>query len=179
MAARSVDGSGRCPPILVIGYGNLLRGDDGAGVRLVELLAQRQLPHIQTLTVAQLVPELAEAVARSAAVIFVDAAAHPPRPRHPYRCFGLTRLRPRHHHQGLDWHFSDPHHLLALAESLYGFAPPAWLITLPAENFDSGDQLSLTCRQAVERTLEWLSDWLKLLLRRLERYQLLRGVPLL
>ncbi len=170
--------SWRYAPVLVIGYGNTLRNDDAAGVRLVEALAQRQLPFVQTITQTQLTPELAEPVARSGAVIFADAALHPPRARHPQRCFGLTRLRPRHH-QSLDWHFGDPRDVLALAESSYGFAPPAWLITLPAENFDLGETLSPISAEAMRQTLEWLSDWLKLLVRRIERQQRLRSAFLL
>ena len=35
--------------ILVVGYGNTLRGDDGVGPRVAEAIGKRQLPGVRTL----------------------------------------------------------------------------------------------------------------------------------
>ena len=60
---------------LVIGYGNTLRSDDGAGQRVAEKIGQWELPGVGALAVHQLTPELAENIAQADAVIFVDAVA--------------------------------------------------------------------------------------------------------
>ena len=62
--------------VLIIGYGNPLRGDDGVGWRVAEAVAAA-LPDgaAEVLTVHQLTPELAELMSRADRVIFIDAAA--------------------------------------------------------------------------------------------------------
>ena len=63
--------------ILLIAYGNPLRQDDGAGLRLAERMAERwqaaETP-LRHLAVQQLTPELAVEIAQPgvAAVVFVD-----------------------------------------------------------------------------------------------------------
>ena len=61
--------------ILVIGYGNELRRDDGLGPRVAASLAG---PGVRALAVRQLTPELAEEVATARLVVFVDARVNPP-----------------------------------------------------------------------------------------------------
>jgi hydrogenase maturation protease len=60
--------------VVVIGYGNTLRGDDGAGPAVAQAIADRALPGVRSLAVPQLTPELAEIVAEANLVVFVDAA---------------------------------------------------------------------------------------------------------
>jgi hydrogenase maturation protease len=45
--------------ILLIGYGNTLRNDDGVGVRIAEIIAEENRPHVQVIATHQLTPELA------------------------------------------------------------------------------------------------------------------------
>ena len=60
--------------LLVIGYGNTLRRDDGVGPKLADAVAALGLTGVRTLACALLTPELAEAVSQAQRVIFVDAA---------------------------------------------------------------------------------------------------------
>ena len=63
------------PDTLVIGYGNALRGDDGAGYIAAELLRERiQNPAVEVFSLHQLAPELMEPISRARQVIFLDAA---------------------------------------------------------------------------------------------------------
>ena len=56
----------RLPPTaLVIGYGNTLRSDDGAGVIAATRLAEKSSTH-QVIAVQQLTPHLAENIASAA-----------------------------------------------------------------------------------------------------------------
>ena len=65
--------------VLVIGYGNPLRGDDGIGRVIAEHIAETLRPEAIDVVVAhQLTPELTEPISRSGLVIFVDAAVHLP-----------------------------------------------------------------------------------------------------
>jgi hydrogenase maturation protease len=61
-------------PVVVIGYGNEVRGDDGVGPRVARVVAGWQLPHVKALAVHQLLPELVESFAEASAVVFVDAS---------------------------------------------------------------------------------------------------------
>src|SRR5687768_11527718 len=115
------------PRLLVLGYGNTLRGDDGAGPALAEEVATWGLPGVRALAVQQLLPELAGDLAAVDAVLFVDAAlaggnSEP---------FTVRALRPQPSSRGIT-HYGNPSELLALAQGLHGPAPEAWLLTLPA-----------------------------------------------
>ena len=73
MSEHGTGGAG----ILVIGYGNELRGDDGIGPRVAEAVAARNHPGVRVRIVCQLVPELAAELAEARTVIFVDALMDP------------------------------------------------------------------------------------------------------
>src|SRR5688572_26950641 len=64
--------------ILIIGYGNPLRQDDGVGIQVVEqlqgLLHNRIPEEVEVIARHQLTPELVEPISRASYVIFVDAA---------------------------------------------------------------------------------------------------------
>lgn len=146
----------RTAPALVIGYGSALHNDDAAGLHLAERIAARAYPNVHVLTVTQLVPELAEPIAHSRLVIFADASLHPPRAHRPWRLFGITRLRPSQATWSSLLHHGDPRALLALAQALYGYHPPAWLITIPGERFDLGESLSPLAQQALEQAIAFV-----------------------
>ena len=58
---------------LVIGYGNTLRGDDGVGQKVAEVIASLGLSGIRALSCHQLTPELADPISEVRMVVFVDA----------------------------------------------------------------------------------------------------------
>lgn len=128
--------------LLVIGYGNTLRGDDAAGPRVAQAVEALRLPAVRVLTCHQLAPELAEPIAQAQRVVFVDAAVDRPR---------KVRLRVLRPHTGAPTssHAADPRALLALARELFGRAPRAWWLTIPAIRFDFGETLSATTRRGI------------------------------
>src|SRR5690242_16044076 len=65
--------------LLIIGYGNTLRRDDGVGPRVAEAVESMALPGVRALPCPMLTPELADPIARAQRVIFVDAAVDAPR----------------------------------------------------------------------------------------------------
>jgi hydrogenase maturation protease len=60
--------------VLVVGYGNPLRGDDGAGPWVADRLAALGLPGVETRTYHQLPLELAADLDGYDAAVFVDAS---------------------------------------------------------------------------------------------------------
>jgi hydrogenase maturation protease len=111
--------------LLVIGYGNTLRGDDGVGPRVAEAIGHLHLPGVQTLICPLLTPELAEPIARAEKVIFVDAAVDAPKE------VQWRKLEPNESSQ-LMAHAADPRTMLALARDVFGRVPEAWWLTIPA-----------------------------------------------
>jgi hydrogenase maturation protease len=127
--------SGLKPALLVIGYGNTLRGDDGVGPRVAEAVGALGLPGVHTLSCQQLSPEHADPVSRAHAVVFVDAAMDAPKE------VQLRPLEPNGSSQVMT-HAADPRTLLALARDVFGRAPRAWWLTIPAVNLDFEESLS-------------------------------------
>jgi hydrogenase maturation protease len=122
--------------VLVVGYGNPLRGDDAAGPRTAALLASQQLlPGAQIEIRHQLTPELAHDVAASRVVIFVDATTRVGPGELVIEPVGSARR----------WrgsHDVEAATILDLADELYGCRPTAFLAELGAQRLDLGDDLS-------------------------------------
>jgi hydrogenase maturation protease len=133
--------------VLVIGYGNELRRDDGAGPAVARAVARGGEEGVRAVAVPQLMPELAEAVAGAGRVIFVDARVGTE---------GGVRVQPVSPAVGsAAWgHTSDPGWLLALAEAVFDTAPEAWLVTVSAADFAFGVGLSETARAALAEATE-------------------------
>ncbi len=140
--------------VLVIGYGNELRGDDAIGPRIINAIEDWQVPTVQTKILHQLTPELAEELARSEWVIFVDACQfngpHNVQVR-PLEAIGCETSGSSVPALG---HTCDPQSLLALAQSTYGHRPHAWSIEVPAEDFSMGEHLSATAEEGIAEALE-------------------------
>lgn len=130
---------------LVIGYGNPLRGDDGAGLVVAERLAAAidRRADADIRACHQLTPELAEPVSRASLVIFIDAAVDG-QPGDIAQA-DLVPEAP----EGIFTHHVTPATLLAAARDLYGVCPRAVLLSITGAAFELGDRLS----PPVERAL--------------------------
>jgi len=132
---------------LVIGYGNTLRGDDGVGPRVAEAIEQLNLPGVRTLICQQLSPEYAEPVSQAHTVVFVDAAVDAPRE------IQFRELEPGASSQ-LMAHAADPRTMLALARDVYGHAPKAWWVTIPAVKLDFSEELTPEAQRGLQEAVE-------------------------
>lgn len=123
--------------ILVLGYGNPLRSDDGVGWRAAECLAEvLEDTNAEIRTLHQLTPELAYPISESALVIFIDAS----REGEPGELTCSQVLA-----QVLPVRFSHelaPEAVMALVKHMYGVSPPAYLVSLCGQNFGVGEELS-------------------------------------
>lgn len=141
-------------PVLVIGYGNGLRADDGVGPEAARRLAAEERPGVVVIAAHQLLPEHAEALSAAQRAIFVDATAvgEP----------GRIETRGLQPDPGADagrLHEVSPQTLLALAQGLYGRAPTATLLTVCGYSFAHSETLSPPMQArlpAVERALRAL-----------------------
>ncbi len=133
---------------LVIGYGNTLRGDDGVGPRVAEAIEKLNLPRVRTIVCPLLTPELADPIARAGKVIFVDAAVDAPDK------LQWRKLKPNETSQ-LMAHAADPRTMLALARDVFGRAPEAWWLTIPAADLgfreDFSPEVNKGFAEAVEK----------------------------
>ncbi|HKW30416.1 MAG TPA: hydrogenase maturation protease [Verrucomicrobiae bacterium] len=141
--------------LLVIGYGNPLRCDDGVGPRVVEAIEELHLPDVRTLTCQQLSPEHAEPISRARTVIFVDAAVDAPTE------VQLRKLAPGQTSQ-LMAHAADPRTMLALARDVFGHAPEAWWLTIPAVKLGFGDGLSPAAQRGFETAVQEIKNLCRL-----------------
>lgn len=132
---------------LVIGYGNTLRSDDGAGPFVARALEGRVPAGTRVLDAHQLTPEMAIDISVATRVVFVDAIdatrETAPRESAPQESGPrVSRLEPEHGADPLNPHASDPGSLLWLAKTLFGGAPEAWLVAIPGIEFGFGEDLS-------------------------------------
>jgi hydrogenase maturation protease len=137
--------------VLVIGYGNPLRGDDGVGCVVAEEIAKRifdPASKVKVVACHQLNPELAEAIADTRAVFFVDASVELKPGEVKVSTVAPDRFSPAG-----STHHMKPSALLATASELYGQAPPAKAIVIGAASFDIGMPLTPTVRAAVRDAL--------------------------
>jgi hydrogenase maturation protease len=142
------DDADKSGTVLVIGYGNRLRGDDGMGPRVAEAIAARGRPGVRVLTPRQLVPELAADLAGARLAVFVDARAGA-----ADAGVAAVAVGPGASH---DWttHAAAPPALLALTFSVFGRAPAAWWVTVPGWDFGLREGLSPLAQQAARAGVE-------------------------
>jgi hydrogenase maturation protease len=118
--------------VVVIGFGSPIRGDDAYGPLVADQLAEElQLPGLEVFSRHILTAEMVELLYDASLVLFIDAAAE--------GAVGRIReqpLAPRRDVSEAIAHSVDARGLLAWAESLYGHAPPARMLSTRGVTFD-------------------------------------------
>ncbi len=137
--------------LLVIGYGNTLRRDDGVGPKVAETVEAFAWPGVHTLSCGLLTPELADPISRARTVVFVDAAVDAPSE------VQLRKLVPAESSQIMA-HAADPRTMLALARDAFGHAPEAWWLTIPAEDLGIGEEFSPLAQAGYEIAVEKVKE---------------------
>ncbi|BAZ39629.1 hydrogenase maturation protease [Calothrix sp. NIES-4101] len=148
--------------VVVIGYGNTLRSDDGIGQRVANSL---HLTHVKSIAVHQLTPELTENLIAADLVIFVDACISSEIWQQCLPNSSENNLENSPPDVQVRWlepsnnkiitgHITNPESLLALTQAIYGHYPPTWLVTVPGVNFELGENLSLIGERGVAIALE-------------------------
>ena len=139
----------RTSDLLVIGYGNELRGDDGIGPKVAAAVAGWNLDRVRAIVCPLLTPELADAISQARIAVFVDASLDAPNE------VQLRKLEPDESSQ-LMAHAANPRTMLALARDVFGRAPQAWWLTIPASQFEFSQQLSPEAQRGFAEAMQKL-----------------------
>lgn len=122
--------------VLLFGYGNPGRGDDGLGPALVEHFSQSNSTCLSCLSDMQLQVEHVTDLADHQLVLFADA---------DMSCSAPLLLEAIHPAQDVSYtsHAMTPQALLHAFRQLYGKpAPPAFLLRMRGHHFELGDDFS-------------------------------------
>ncbi len=138
------------PVLLLIGIGNELRGDDGAGRVVASRVLDLELPGVRVLSVHQLLPELVEDLAGHPRAVFVDADPQADSLRVGVVVPAVARTRITHH--------CTPEGLLGLAKTAGMRVPSAVTIGVPARDLGFGTTLSVPAAAGVEAAIQLIAD---------------------
>lgn len=154
--------------LLIIGYGNPDREDDGVAWHILRALAVRsglaapesyedEFPESPVFDFAfylQLTPEMAEDIKEYEHVCFVDA--HTGNIPEPVR---LVNVESEFQHSPFTHHLT-PQSLLSMCETLYGIRPDAILLSVLGHQFLFSRQLSRETSELVPQAVDLIWDWL-------------------
>ena len=135
---------------LVIGYGNTLRSDDGAGQIVANQIVIWNLPDVRSLAIHQLTPELAEDIANTNTVIFVDAVISS---KQNLEKIEIKILECDNKYLNFG-HTENPRSLLYLSKIIYNKIPKAYWILIPAINFEFGEKISDITKKGIKQSLK-------------------------
>jgi len=146
-------------PVLLLGYGNPSRGDDGLGPALLEMIEadrrQGRAPDIfDTLTDYQLQIEHALDMQKRQLVVFIDATLSATAP------FDYSLLEPCRDNSYTS-HAMSPAALLAVYEQVCGEPlPDAYLLGISAYQFDLGTSITAQAREHLGKARNFLRELL-------------------
>jgi hydrogenase maturation protease len=139
--------------VLVCGYGNPFRTDDGVGHILAPAMAEMiaslggeadvRLEH-------QLLPEMAEEFGQYDLLVFADARVPGTGSGNGY---DIREISPDPALEGLNIHSVGPEWVLALAARIWGKVPPSLLVSVEGESFDFGERLTPACETRMKQAL--------------------------
>jgi hydrogenase maturation protease len=142
------------PRILLIGYGNPGRGDDGLGPALASAIEALCLPEVTVEIDYQLTVDHAALIAAHDMVVFADAMMDL---AEPFRLSAIATNEP----QALGSHQVTPEAAMTLAGLLFGRRPPAWMLAIGGEAFgEVSEGLSPRAADNLARALAFLRGWL-------------------
>ena len=132
------------PKILIFGYGNPGRGDDGLGPAFLEAVERLKLPQVECQTDMQLQVEYVIDLQGRDLVLFVDADMSCSAP------FEFSEIEPVKD-DSYTSHAMSPQALLhAYAHVFNEPAPVCFLLRIRGERFELGDELSSSARNHLE-----------------------------
>ena len=148
---------------LIIGCGNALRGDDAVGAQVARAIDKWHLPNVKAIAVHQLMPELSIEIAQADYVIFVEACkegSHACNIQFGPISASLNDNQPPTQSSHSRTHSHSVEGLLTLTQKVYGHTPQAWLLQVPTESFDFGEQLSSTALRGSDKAVQTVERFL-------------------
>jgi hydrogenase maturation protease len=137
--------------ILVIGYGNPGRGDDGLGPALAARMEQLELPNVTIESDYQLTVEHAALAAEHDIVIFADAALDIENDPYYFKRVNASNS------SKFSSHSVTPGEVMLLAQQCFSAAPPAYALGMRAPVLSEfGEGLSAEAQANLESALQFL-----------------------
>ena len=130
--------------LVVFGWGNDARGDDGLGPLLLERVARAAWPDVTTVEDFQLQIEHALDLDGAEAALFVDAGRDTPAP------FSFIEIEPERGESHTTHALAPEAVLDVYARSLRRPPPPAFTLSMRGESFELGEGLSAEARERLE-----------------------------
>ena len=141
--------------VLVLGYGNPGRRDDGLGPAFADAIARRGLAGVDADTRYQLQIEDAATIADYDAVVFADATRDASRP------FTVRHLEPRPS-AAFTTHSIAPDAVLSLAQTCFGCRTAGYLVAIRGHDFDDfGESLTPAAERDLAEAVEHLDRMLR------------------
>lgn len=142
--------------ILIYGYGNPGRQDDGLGPALVETLGKwltkKQVEHVTLDSNYQLQVEDVTVIHDKDLVIFVDASM-----KENIRDVKMEPLE-ADPHSTFTMHAISPEYILALCRKIYGQHPPSYLLHIRGYEWEINREISKPARHNMEKAGETLRE---------------------
>lgn len=139
--------------LLVFGFGNPGRTDDGVGVWVADRIDELGRDDIVVETPMQLNLEDAAAIAGSEAVLFIDADVTARAPYVFRRACAAGRIE-------FSSHAMSPEALLAVCAEYFSQPPPAWILGIRGCDFGLGEVLTPAARANAGKAVEFIANWL-------------------
>lgn len=142
--------------ILLIGFGNPARADDGLGPAVAERIEKLNLPGVTVDSDYQLTIEDSAAVAENDIVIFADASVNCAEP------FTFEPLLATNTAGSFSSHSVEPAEVMALAGNLFKSNAKAFMLGIRGYKFDDFDEpLTENAKKNLEKAVVFLENLLK------------------
>ena len=139
-------------PILLIGYGNPTRMDDGVGWYIADKIQERFGDEIEVFQADQLSVEMIEDIRDRELLILVDAHIS-----NEDDWIRSGEVEPDSS-PGMISHIIKPSNLLAFCESIYHKHPKTYLYSVKGFVFDFGEELSEQTQKSADEVVEQIGD---------------------
>ncbi len=148
--ARTAGRAIRSPPVLLVGVGNRLRGDDAAGLELARLVAARTAPGLAAVREHAGEPlDLIESLAPFEAVVIADAMRSGAPPGASRRLDVSHTPLPRELRSSTSTHAISLGDAIELARALGRLPPRVIVYALEGQRFTAGSPISEPVRAAL------------------------------
>jgi hydrogenase maturation protease len=144
--------------ILIYGYGNPGREDDGLGIELTRMLeewsVQSGLKGMAFDSNYQLNIEDAEAISEKDLVVFIDASTE------EIEDFILTEVTGERD-VSFTTHAASPGYIVKLCSDLFGKCPPVYLLHVKGYQWEFREGISDKAGQNLQKAFEFMKDYLR------------------
>ncbi|MCK4678666.1 MAG: hydrogenase maturation protease [Bacteroidales bacterium] len=149
----------KTPKILLFGYGNPGREDDGLGNAFIEFIEpwikEKKLSNIEVDSNYQLNIEDSETISDKDIVVFIDATIE------PIDAVILTRVDPSEAKIEFTMHASSPSFILDLCNKLYNKNPETYVLRIKGYEWEFKEGLTPKAHSNLLKALDFMKDRIK------------------